>query len=209
MCLLCLSQARPSLSLTVFSAGLPPAPILCLCAVLPSLSYTSTASSPGLALLFCLHLFPIPPFAPGSRASFVHTRFPSSPKMISFLTQSPPSRTSLTPTLQTLQALSHQFFSYFCVPSFSADSESEKEQWLEAMQGAIAEALSTSEVAERIWAAAPNRFCADCGAPQPDWASINLCVVICKSCAGGCVRAQQAGHWTAGGLFGRSWSPYS
>lgn len=52
------------------------------------------------------------------------------------------------------------------------------------MQGAIAEALSTSEVAERIWAVAPNRFCADCGAAQPDWASINLCVVICKRCAG-------------------------
>ncbi|XP_031509066.1 arf-GAP with Rho-GAP domain, ANK repeat and PH domain-containing protein 1 isoform X8 [Papio anubis] len=68
--------------------------------------------------------------------------------------------------------------------SFSADSELEKEQWLEAMQGAVAEALSTSEVAERVWAAAPNRFCADCGAPQPEWASINLCVVICKRCAG-------------------------
>ncbi|XP_058161887.1 arf-GAP with Rho-GAP domain, ANK repeat and PH domain-containing protein 1 isoform X3 [Dasypus novemcinctus] len=68
--------------------------------------------------------------------------------------------------------------------SFSAESELEKEQWLEAMQGAIAEALSTLEVAERIWAAAPNRLCADCGAAQPDWASINLCVVICKCCAG-------------------------
>uniref|UniRef100_A0A8D1NMD9 Arf-GAP with Rho-GAP domain, ANK repeat and PH domain-containing protein 1 n=1 Tax=Sus scrofa TaxID=9823 RepID=A0A8D1NMD9_PIG len=68
--------------------------------------------------------------------------------------------------------------------SFSAESELEKEQWLEAMQGAIAEALSTSEVAERIWAVAPNRFCADCEAAQPDWASINLCVVICKRCAG-------------------------
>ncbi|XP_062442692.1 arf-GAP with Rho-GAP domain, ANK repeat and PH domain-containing protein 1 [Rhea pennata] len=68
--------------------------------------------------------------------------------------------------------------------SFSADSEQEKEEWLEAMRQAIAAALSNSEVAERIWAAEPNRFCADCGAPQPDWASINLCVVICKSCAG-------------------------
>ncbi|XP_075402343.1 arf-GAP with Rho-GAP domain, ANK repeat and PH domain-containing protein 1 isoform X3 [Tenrec ecaudatus] len=68
--------------------------------------------------------------------------------------------------------------------SFSAESELEKEQWLEAMQGAVAEALSTSEVAERVWAAAPNRLCADCGAAQPDWASINLCVVICKRCAG-------------------------
>ena len=73
---------------------------------------------------------------------------------------------------------------HFCVPSFLAESELEKEQWLEAMQRAIAEALSTWEVAERIWAVAPNRFCADCGAAQPDWASINLCVVICKRCAG-------------------------
>lgn len=68
------------------------------------------------------------------------------------------------------------------------------------MQGAIAEALSTSEVAERIWAAAPNRFCADCGAAQPDWASINLCIVICKRCAGRyvCSRlaiGQQVVYW--------------
>lgn len=55
---------------------------------------------------------------------------------------------------------------------------------MEAMRHAIAEALSNSEVAERIWALEPNRFCADCGSPQPDWASINLCVVICKRCAG-------------------------
>ena len=95
-----------------------------------------------------------------------------------------------------------------CVPSFSAESELEKEQWLEAMQGAIAEALSTSEVAERIWAMAPNRFCADCGAAQPDWASINLCVVICKRCAGmkraGCQARARLGWGVqkAGGLFG-------
>uniref|UniRef100_A0A8B9I1H4 ArfGAP with RhoGAP domain, ankyrin repeat and PH domain 1 n=1 Tax=Anser brachyrhynchus TaxID=132585 RepID=A0A8B9I1H4_9AVES len=68
--------------------------------------------------------------------------------------------------------------------SFSADSDQEKEEWVEAMRHAIAEALSNSEVAERIWALEPNRFCADCGSPQPDWASINLCVVICKRCAG-------------------------
>lgn len=94
-----------------------------------------------------------------------------------------------------------------CVPSFSAESELEKEQWLEAMQGAIAEALSTSEVAERIWAVAPNRFCADCGAPQPDWASINLCVVICKRCAGVCQVGHQAEAgqgWRAGMAGGLS-----
>ncbi|NXH69354.1 ARAP1 protein, partial [Hydrobates tethys] len=68
--------------------------------------------------------------------------------------------------------------------SFSADSDQEKEEWVEAMQQSIAEALSNSEVAERIWAAESNRFCADCGSPEPEWASINLCVVICKRCAG-------------------------
>lgn len=66
------------------------------------------------------------------------------------------------------------------------------------MQGAVAEALSTSEVAERVWAAAPNRFCADCGAPQPDWASINLCVVICKRCAGVCAGVGAPGRGVAG-----------
>ncbi|NXY64115.1 ARAP1 protein, partial [Callaeas wilsoni] len=68
--------------------------------------------------------------------------------------------------------------------SFSADSEQEKEEWVEAMQQSIAEALSNSEVAERIWVVESNRFCADCSSPKPDWASINLCVVICKRCAG-------------------------
>ncbi|KAJ7418480.1 ArfGAP with RhoGAP domain, ankyrin repeat and PH domain 1 [Pitangus sulphuratus] len=68
--------------------------------------------------------------------------------------------------------------------SFSADSEQEKEEWMEAMQQSIAEALSNSEVAERIWTVESNRSCADCGSPKPDWASINLCVVICKRCAG-------------------------
>ncbi|XP_074160101.1 arf-GAP with Rho-GAP domain, ANK repeat and PH domain-containing protein 1 isoform X3 [Sminthopsis crassicaudata] len=68
--------------------------------------------------------------------------------------------------------------------SFSTETELEKAEWLEAMQDAIAEALSTMDVAEQIWADAPNRLCADCGAPHPDWASINLCLVICKRCAG-------------------------
>ncbi|KAM6286484.1 arf-GAP with Rho-GAP domain, ANK repeat and PH domain-containing protein 1 isoform 2-T2 [Spheniscus humboldti] len=68
--------------------------------------------------------------------------------------------------------------------SFFAESDQEKEEWVEAMQQSIAEALSNSEVAERIWAVESNRFCADCGSPKPDWASINLCVVICKRCAG-------------------------
>ncbi|KAM6447701.1 arf-GAP with Rho-GAP domain, ANK repeat and PH domain-containing protein 1 isoform 3-T3 [Liasis olivaceus] len=68
--------------------------------------------------------------------------------------------------------------------SFVAESDQEKEEWVEAMQQSVAEALSNFEVAERIWAVEDNCFCADCRAPKPDWGSINLCVVICKRCAG-------------------------
>ncbi|KAG8453192.1 hypothetical protein GDO86_004854 [Hymenochirus boettgeri] len=52
------------------------------------------------------------------------------------------------------------------------------------MLQSIAEALSNIEVATKIWAVEANRHCADCNVPNPDWASINLCVVICKRCAG-------------------------
>ncbi|XP_078514732.1 arf-GAP with Rho-GAP domain, ANK repeat and PH domain-containing protein 1 isoform X4 [Lissotriton helveticus] len=68
--------------------------------------------------------------------------------------------------------------------SFSAESDTEKDEWVEAMQQSIAEALSNFEVAEKIWMVEANRQCADCGAPNPDWASVNLCVVFCKKCAG-------------------------
>lgn len=61
-----------------------------------------------------------------------------------------------------------------------------REQWVDAMRNAIGEALSNSEVAEQIWAEPSNSSCADCGAPKPDWAAVNLCVVICKQCAGLC-----------------------
>ncbi|XP_030600008.1 arf-GAP with Rho-GAP domain, ANK repeat and PH domain-containing protein 1 isoform X2 [Archocentrus centrarchus] len=68
--------------------------------------------------------------------------------------------------------------------SFIAESEQMRDQWVDAMRKAIAEALSNSEVAERIWAEPSNSHCADCGAPKPEWAAINLCVVVCKQCAG-------------------------
>nr|XP_029508371.1 arf-GAP with Rho-GAP domain, ANK repeat and PH domain-containing protein 1-like [Oncorhynchus nerka] len=68
--------------------------------------------------------------------------------------------------------------------SFLADSEQHKDQWVEAMREAIGEALSNSEVANQIWAEPSNGCCADCGAAKPEWAAINLCVVVCKRCAG-------------------------
>uniref|UniRef100_A0A9J8CFE4 ArfGAP with RhoGAP domain, ankyrin repeat and PH domain 3 n=1 Tax=Cyprinus carpio carpio TaxID=630221 RepID=A0A9J8CFE4_CYPCA len=68
--------------------------------------------------------------------------------------------------------------------SFTAESEREKRDWIEALQESIAETLSDYEVAEKIWSNRSNKICADCKAINPDWASINLCVVICKNCAG-------------------------
>lgn len=68
--------------------------------------------------------------------------------------------------------------------SFVADSEREKEEWIEAVQESITETLSDYEVAEKIWFNKANRSCADCCVPQPEWASVNLGVVICKKCAG-------------------------
>ncbi|XP_078534485.1 arf-GAP with Rho-GAP domain, ANK repeat and PH domain-containing protein 2 [Lissotriton helveticus] len=68
--------------------------------------------------------------------------------------------------------------------SFTADSEKEKQEWIDAVQESIADTLSDYEVAEKIWFNASNRSCADCQASDPDWASVNLCVVICKNCAG-------------------------
>ncbi|KAM4677747.1 arf-GAP with Rho-GAP domain, ANK repeat and PH domain-containing protein 3 isoform 2-T2 [Discoglossus pictus] len=68
--------------------------------------------------------------------------------------------------------------------SFTAESECEKKEWMEALLECISESLSDYEVAEKIWSNKANKACADCKACNPDWASINLCVVICKQCAG-------------------------
>ncbi|XP_076147586.1 arf-GAP with Rho-GAP domain, ANK repeat and PH domain-containing protein 2-like, partial [Alosa pseudoharengus] len=71
-------------------------------------------------------------------------------------------------------------FKTFC---FTAESERERDEWVEAVQECIVETLSDYEVAEKIWYNEANRNCADCRAPNPEWASINLVVVICKKCA--------------------------
>ncbi|CAK8683625.1 unnamed protein product [Clavelina lepadiformis] len=68
--------------------------------------------------------------------------------------------------------------------TLTADSEEEKRSWVEALNDAIAEGLSDYKVVEEVWMNEPNKKCADCGREDPDWASINLAVVICKHCAG-------------------------
>ncbi|XP_029526027.2 arf-GAP with Rho-GAP domain, ANK repeat and PH domain-containing protein 1-like [Oncorhynchus nerka] len=68
--------------------------------------------------------------------------------------------------------------------NFSTDSLRELGVWLESLTQVIRSALSCSEVAERLWASPWNKVCADCGCANPEWASVNLLVVICEACAG-------------------------
>uniref|UniRef100_A0A803U1G6 ArfGAP with RhoGAP domain, ankyrin repeat and PH domain 3 n=1 Tax=Anolis carolinensis TaxID=28377 RepID=A0A803U1G6_ANOCA len=87
-------------------------------------------------------------------------------------------------TIREAKGRSFELITPFKIFSFVAESEREKREWMEALQNSIAETLYDYEVAEKIWSNKANRLCADCHAPSPDWASVNLCVVICKHCAG-------------------------
>lgn len=48
----------------------------------------------------------------------------------------------------------------------------------------IQSALSCSQVALRLWENPYNKVCCDCGAANPEWASVNLLLVMCQHCAG-------------------------
>ncbi|KAM9450312.1 arf-GAP with Rho-GAP domain, ANK repeat and PH domain-containing protein 1 isoform 1-T2 [Clarias gariepinus] len=68
--------------------------------------------------------------------------------------------------------------------NFSVDSSRDLQTWLDHLNAVIRSALSCSEVALRLWSNPWNKVCADCGSPNPEWASINLLMVICEACAG-------------------------
>ncbi len=44
--------------------------------------------------------------------------------------------------------------------------------------------LAGSPTLDRLRRIEGNHFCADCGAPEPDWASLNLAVLVCIECSG-------------------------
>lgn len=68
--------------------------------------------------------------------------------------------------------------------SLSVDSSKDLSAWLAGLSSSISSALSCNQVATRLWKNPSNRQCADCGAADPEWAAVNLLLVICHSCAG-------------------------
>ncbi|KAA0192656.1 Arf-GAP GTPase ANK repeat and PH domain-containing protein 1/2/3, partial [Fasciolopsis buskii] len=50
--------------------------------------------------------------------------------------------------------------------------------------GDTSEMAVTEQLVQSIRSAAGNDFCADCGAPDPEWASLNLGTMVCISCSG-------------------------
>ncbi|XP_071847781.1 arf-GAP with Rho-GAP domain, ANK repeat and PH domain-containing protein 1-like isoform X4 [Apostichopus japonicus] len=66
----------------------------------------------------------------------------------------------------------------------SADSPIETSQWRSAFEEAIQEGLSSRQFLETVWQNSSNKYCAECSMRDPDWASINLGIVICKACSG-------------------------
>ncbi|XP_016891590.1 arf-GAP with Rho-GAP domain, ANK repeat and PH domain-containing protein 1 isoform X2 [Cynoglossus semilaevis] len=68
--------------------------------------------------------------------------------------------------------------------SVSVDSSKDLSSWLDCLSLSIRNALSCSKVAMRILENPCNKVCGDCNAANPEWASVNLLVVICQACAG-------------------------
>jgi len=96
---------------------------------------------------------------------------------------------------------------------FQTETQTELMDWVGAIQGAIAAALTTiqsqkfesqqravaasggaepfklsaisgAELLETLRETEANRVCADCGIPDPDWTSINLGIMVCIECSG-------------------------
>ena len=103
--------------------------------------------------------------------------------------------------------------------TLQAENAKEQKEWMEAISGAIAEALSTHSpgegprtlspppslramqthrrtpsggpgssssgaIVEELYRCEGNAACADCGADWPEWASLNLTVLLCLRCSG-------------------------
>ncbi|XP_045896923.1 arf-GAP with Rho-GAP domain, ANK repeat and PH domain-containing protein 1 isoform X2 [Micropterus dolomieu] len=68
--------------------------------------------------------------------------------------------------------------------NLSVDSSKDLSMWMDKLSSYILSALSCSQVTMRLWENPDNKVCADCGSANPEWASVNLLLVICPACAG-------------------------
>ncbi|XP_063343748.1 arf-GAP with Rho-GAP domain, ANK repeat and PH domain-containing protein 1 [Pelmatolapia mariae] len=68
--------------------------------------------------------------------------------------------------------------------NLSVDSSKDLSLWVDRLSSSIQSALSCCQVALRLWENPYNKVCGDCGAANPEWASVNLLLVICQHCAG-------------------------
>nr|XP_024657510.1 arf-GAP with Rho-GAP domain, ANK repeat and PH domain-containing protein 3-like [Maylandia zebra] len=68
--------------------------------------------------------------------------------------------------------------------NLSVDSSKDLSVWVDRLSSSIQSALSCCQVALRLWEHPYNKVCGDCGAANPEWASVNLLLVICQHCAG-------------------------
>eukprot|EP01103_Thecamoeba_quadrilineata_P013856 TRINITY_DN3970_c0_g1_i1.p1 TRINITY_DN3970_c0_g1~~TRINITY_DN3970_c0_g1_i1.p1 ORF type:complete len:863 (-),score=173.77 TRINITY_DN3970_c0_g1_i1:25-2613(-) len=85
---------------------------------------------------------------------------------------------------------------------FLAETETERDHWVRRLQHAISDALNAQQlhvdldfnttkseeeeqfVRSLLWAVPGNTECADCKMKDPEWACINLGVLICMECSG-------------------------
>ncbi|XP_011423973.1 centaurin-gamma-1A-like isoform X24 [Crassostrea angulata] len=81
---------------------------------------------------------------------------------------------------------------------FEAGDSQERDEWINAIEQQILNSLQGNEINKSNKRSTPsdpagmqairtirgNNSCADCGAPNPDWASINLGTIVCIECSG-------------------------
>ncbi|XP_056451530.1 arf-GAP with Rho-GAP domain, ANK repeat and PH domain-containing protein 1, partial [Gadus chalcogrammus] len=68
--------------------------------------------------------------------------------------------------------------------SFAVDSTADLSIWQSCLSASIRSAMSCSQVAQRLWENPVNKVCGDCGDANPEWASVNLLLLLCEACAG-------------------------
>uniref|UniRef100_A0A8C2DNP2 ArfGAP with GTPase domain, ankyrin repeat and PH domain 3 n=1 Tax=Cyprinus carpio TaxID=7962 RepID=A0A8C2DNP2_CYPCA len=116
-----------------------------------------------------------------------------------------PKANGLTKDRSTLQLEQEESFEFIIVSltgqmwHFEASTYEERELWVQAIESQIFASLQSCESSKNksrlgsqsdavtiqsIRNMRGNSFCADCDAPNPDWASLNLGALICIECSG-------------------------